>query len=240
MNATSKYGKTKVACIWALIPLFNFYNFATCPIEPVVEDGKGIKTTELLKTKKFWIFIILMVSAGASEVTMAQWASAFVESALHVSKTVGDLAGPCGFALFMGIARTLYGKFGEKIDLTVFMIISGLLCFASYLMTALAQIPVMGLIGCAICGFSVGIMWPGSISMTSKAIPSGGTAMFALLALAGDTGGTLGPTIVGTVSETYGNNLQSGILACIGFPVMLVLCVLLSVRFNRNKDLNSP
>ena len=161
---------------------------------------------------------------------MAQWASAFVESALKVSKTVGDLAGPCGFAVFMGLARVLYGKFGEKIDLTVFMMISGSLCFASYLLTALAKIPVMGLVGCMACGFSVGIMWPGSISITSKAIPTGGTAMFALLALAGDVGGTLGPAVVGSVSETANNDLQTGILAGIGFPAALILCVALARR----------
>ena len=219
-----------LACLWALIPLFNVYNFATCPIEPIVEEGRGMTTGQLLKMKKFWLFIILMICAGASEVTMAQWASAFVESALKVSKTVGDLAGPCGFAVFMGLARVLYGKFGEKIDLTVFMMISGSLCFASYLLTALAKIPVMGLVGCMACGFSVGIMWPGSISITSKAIPTGGTAMFALLALAGDVGGTLGPAVVGSVSETANNDLQTGILAGIGFPAALILCVALARR----------
>ena len=222
-----------LACLWALIPLFNVFNFAACPIEPIVEEGKGMKTVQLLKMKKFWVFIILMICAGASEVTMAQWASAYVESALHVSKTWGDLAGPCGFAIFMGLARVLYGKFGEKIDLSKFMIISGSLCFASYLLTALARVPVMGLIGCMACGFSVGIMWPGSISITSKAIPTGGTAMFAFLALAGDVGGTVGPAVVGSVSELSGNNLQSGVLAGIGFPLMLIVCVVLARRMNK-------
>ena len=222
-----------LACIWALIPLYNVYNFVTCPIEPIVEEGKGMTTGQLLKMKKFWIFIILMISAGASEVTMAQWASAFVESALHVSKTVGDLAGPCGFAIFMGLSRVLYGKFGDKIDLTVFMIISGSLCFVSYLLTALANIPFMGLIGCMACGFSVGIMWPGSISVTSKAIPAGGTAMFALLALAGDVGGTLGPAVVGNVSQIAGDDLRSGILAGVGFPLILIACVAAARRSNK-------
>lgn len=222
-----------IACLWALIPLYNVYNFATCPIEPIVEEGRGMTTGRLLKMKKFWLFIILMISAGASEVTMAQWASAFVESALHVSKTVGDLAGPCGFAVFMGLSRVLYGKFGEKIDLTVFMIISGALCFISYLLSAVAHIPAMGLIGCMICGFSVGIMWPGSISVTAKAIPTGGTAMFALLALAGDVGGTVGPAVVGNVSQIAGDDLQSGILAGIGFPVTLVICVISARRMNK-------
>ncbi|MBQ7499418.1 MAG: MFS transporter [Clostridia bacterium] len=222
-----------LACIWALIPLFNVYNFVTCPIESIVEEGKGLTTGQLLKMKKFWLFIILMICAGASEVTMAQWASAFVESALCVSKTLGDLAGPCGFAVFMGLSRMLYGKFGDKIDLTLFMIISGALCFVSYLLTAFAKIPVMGLVGCMACGFSVGIMWPGSISVTSRAIPTGGTAMFALLALAGDIGGTVGPALVGNVSQAAGNDLQAGILAGIGFPLTLILCVALARRSNK-------
>ena len=157
---------------------------------------------------------------------MAQWASAFAESALHVSKTVGDLAGPCGFALFMGISRTLYGKFGMKVDLSVFMIFSGILCLICYLLAGLSDIPALGLIGCAICGFSVGIMWPGSISISSKTIPSGGTAMFALLAFAGDLGGSVGPAIVGNVAQMMGDNLKAGVLAGIGFPIGLVLCVL--------------
>lgn len=224
-----------LACLWALIPLYNVFNFATCPIEPITEDGSGMTMTQLLRMKKFWIFIVLMISAGASEASMAQWASAFVESSLHVSKTVGDLAGPCGFAVFMGISRVLYGKTGEKIDLTVFMIISGTICFASYLLTAVAKIPVMGLIGCMACGFSVGIMWPGSISISSKALPSGGTAMFALLALAGDVGATVGPAIIGNVSQAAGDNLQGGMFAGIGFPLMLVICVLLARRFSLGK-----
>lgn len=219
-----------LALLWALIPLFNVINFAVCPIEPIVEEGKGLKTGQLLKDKKFFVFIILMICAGASEVTMAQWASAFVESALHVSKAWGDLAGPCGFAAFMGLARALYGKFGEKLDLTVFMIISGSLCFASYLLTALAGVPIMGLIGCMACGFSVGIMWPGSISITSGAIPGGGTAMFALLALSGDVGATVGPALVGGVSELFGNDLKTGVLFGIGFPLILIISVILVRR----------
>lgn len=222
-----------LACLWALIPLYNVYNYAICPIEPIVEEGKGMTMTGLLKTKRFWVFIILMIAAGASEIAMAQWASAFVESALHVSKTVGDLAGPCGFAVFMGLSRVLYGKFGEKIDLTFFMLISGAVCVVSYLLTAIAGIPVMGLVGCMACGFSVGIMWPGSISITSKAIPTGGTAMFALLALAGDVGGTLGPALVGNVSQLFDNNLQAGILAGVVFPLILIICVFLARRLNR-------
>lgn len=215
-----------LALMWAIIPLYNIYNFATCPIENLVDEGEGMTMGELLKNKLFWVFIVLMICAGSSEIAMAQWASAFAESALNMSKTVGDLAGPCGFAVFMGISRTLYGKYGEKVDLTVFMIFSGILCLICYLLAALAGVPIFGLIGCAVCGFSVGIMWPGSISISSKAMPKGGTAMFALLALAGDLGGSVGPAIIGNVSQKAGDNLQAGVLAGIGFPIVLVICVL--------------
>ena len=219
-----------LACLWGLIPLCNVYNFAVCPILPVVSAGQGMTAAQLIKTKRFRLFILLMICAGACELSMAQWASAFVESALGLPKTVGDLAGPCGFAVFMGLSRSLYGRFGDKIDLSLFMTASGALCFVSYLVTALAGIPALGLVGCMACGFSVGIMWPGSISLSSGSIPNGGTAMFALLALAGDVGGTLGPAVVGNVSEIFGGDLHTGILASIGFPLCLVICVLLIAR----------
>lgn len=215
-----------LSCIWALIPLANIYNFVTCPMGTLVEDGKGMTIRQLFRTGIFWLLLLLMVCAGSSELAMAQWASAFAESALHVSKTVGDLAGPCGFAILMGISRLLYGKFGDKIDLTVFMAVSGTLCVICYLLAGLAGVPLAGLIGCMLCGFSVGIMWPGSISISSSTLPAGGTAMFALLALAGDLGGSIGPAIVGAVSQMTGENLQLGILSGIGFPVILVIGVL--------------
>ena len=215
-----------LACIWALVPLYNVFNFRTCPIEPIVPEGESMTMGQLLRTKIFWVFIVLMICAGASELSMAQWASAFAESALHVSKTVGDLLGPCGFAVLMGLSRIWYGRYGEKVDLTVFMVLSGLLCVASYLLASLAHLPVLGLIGCVLCGFSVGIMWPGSISISSRKLPRGGTALFALLALAGDLGGAAGPAIVGNVSHVMGENIQAGLLSGICFPVVLVLCLL--------------
>ena len=216
-----------LSIIWALVPLYNIYNFATCPIEKLVDQSESMSVRSLFGNRLFWLLILLMICAGSSELSMAQWASAFAESALHVSKTVGDLAGPCGFAVLMGISRVLYAKFGEKLDLTVCMVVSGVMCLACYLIAALAGQPVFGLIGCALCGFSVGIMWPGSVSISAKVMPRGGTAMFALLALAGDLGGSVGPAIVGEVSEHFGNSLKSGILGGIAFPVILVICVLL-------------
>ncbi len=228
-----------LAVLWAVIPLYNIFNFVTCPIERLVAEGQSMTMAQLCGTRSFWVFIVLMVCAGSSELAMAQWASAFTESALHVSKAVGDLAGPCGFAVLMGISRLLYGKFGDKVDLTAFMVASGILCLGCYLLAGLATLPMMGLVGCAVCGFSVGIMWPGAISISSRILPAGGTAMFALLALAGDLGGALGPAMIGHVSQNAGNNLQAGVLASIGFPIVLVLCVLLvrkQYRASRGKE----
>jgi fucose permease len=227
-----------LALIWALIPLYNTFNFATCPIEPLVEDGKSMTIRQLLGNKVFWILAVLMVCAGASELAMAQWASAFTESALHVSKTIGDLAGPGCFALLMGISRAFYGKYGDKIPLKKFMIISGLLCLFCYLLAGLSASPMLGLIGCALCGFSVGIMWPGSISISSKAMPFGGTALFALLALSGDLGGSIGPSLVGMISQNAGNNLQAGVLSGLCFPVILVLCIIKLIADDKKKNLS--
>ena len=212
-----------LAVLLALIPAFNIYNFATCPIEYTVDEGKGMSIPSLLKTPVFWIAFILMVCSGASEISMSQWASAYAEAALGLSKTMGDLLGPCLFAVAMGISRLLYGKYGEKIELTKFMIGSGVLCMICYIMVSLFDNPVVGLIGCITCGFSVGIMWPGTFSISVKKFPAGGTAMFALLAMAGDLGGSIGPGIVGKVSEMAGDNIRSGLTVGLIFPGVLVI-----------------
>ena len=209
--------------IWAVLPLYNTFNFINCPIERLVEDGKSMGIGRLLKTPIFWLMIILMVCSGASEATMAQWASAFTESAIGVSKTVGDLAGPCLFAMFMGISRMLYGKFSEMLDLTKVMLICGIMCAVCYLLASLSALPILGLAGCAVCGLAVGIMWPGSISVSSQNCPNGGTAMFAFLALAGDLGGMVSPAMVGSISEMAGGNLKTGLLVATVFPIILVV-----------------
>ena len=219
-----------LACIWALIPLYNTFNFISCPIESLTEEGEGLSIRQLCHIPIFWIALVLMVCAGASEISMAQWASAYVESALGISKSIGDIIGPCLFAVMMGISRSFYGKYGEKLDLMKFMIGSGVLCLVCYLLSALAPLPFLNLVGCAACGFSVGIMWPGTISIASKKIPLGGTAMFALLAMAGDLGGSVGPGIVGFVTQTANDNLKVGMLAGCIFPTVLVLSVLLLNR----------
>ena len=215
-----------LACLWAIVPLYNIVNFATCLIEPIVQDSEGMSMSELLGNRTFWVFIILMVAAGASESTMAQWTSAFAEASLGVSKAVGDLAGPCGFAFCMGLGRLWYGKKGLKLDLSAYMVGAGVLCFVAYLPAALSPIPFFALAGCMISGLAVGIMWPGSISLTSARMPQGGTALFALLALAGDAGGTLGPSLVGFCTKSGNDDIQSGLLAASLFPVVLVVCLL--------------
>ena len=214
-----------MACLWAIVPLINAYNFSTCPIERLAEEGKGMTLKELLRKPAFWVFILLMVGAGASEASMAQWASAFVESALGFSKSIGDLIGPCMFAATMGFSRLLYGKFGHKINLPNFMLGSGVLCLICYLLTAISSQPIFGLLGCVLCGFSVGIMWPGSISISSARIPLGGTALFALLAMGGDMGASIGPSVIGIFTQNANDNMKAGMLAGIVFPILLIIAI---------------
>ena len=219
-----------LACVWALVPLYNIRNFATCPIERLTEAGKGMTIRELFRTPLFWLSCVLMVCAGASELSMAQWASAYTEAALGFSKAVGDLAGPCLFAVVMGISRVIYGKYGAKMDLVKFMIASGALCLCCYLLASLSASPAAGLAGCVLCGFSVGIMWPGTISIVSPRLPRGGTALFALLAMSGDLGGAFGPSLVGAVTQAAGDRMQSGMLAGSAFPLVTILALLLLSR----------
>jgi len=213
--------------IWALVPLYNTFNFISCPIERLIEDGKSMGVKRLLKAPLFWLMILLMVCAGASEATMTQWTSAFTESAIGISKTIGDIAGPCLFAMFMGITRMLYGKFSEKLDLNKVMLVCAIVCVICYLLASLSALPILGLAGCALCGLAVGIMWPGSICISSQKFPRGGTAMFAFLALAGDLGAAVSPTMVGSLAEIAGGNLKTGLLAATIFPIILVFGLLI-------------
>ncbi len=224
-----------LACLWAIVPLYNIYNFATCPIEHPVEDGKGMTIKGLFQVPLFWISLILMVCAGASELAMAQWASAYAESALGLSKTMGDLAGPCMFAVTMGISRVIFGKKGDRMDLMKFMIGSGFLCLLCYILASISDSPLLGLIGCIMCGFSVGIMWPGSISICSKRLPGGGTAMFAFLATAGDLGGAFGPALVGNITQSANNDLKKGMLAGCIFPLVLIISLLVLKGMRRKE-----
>ncbi len=215
-----------LALIWTIIPLFTGLLFLKTPIAPLIADGeKGMGFRELVKNKVFWLLVVMMVCSGASEQAMGQWASAFAEMGLGITKTVGDLVGPLTFAVLMGTARVFYGKFGDKMDMDKFMTGSTMLCICAYLLTALSSLPIFSILGCALCGFSVGIMWPGTFSKASNMLPRGGTAMFALLALAGDLGCSSGPTVVGFVSGAAGGNLKVGILAAIAFPIILLICL---------------
>lgn len=216
-----------LALIWAVIPALNAVYFCFVPINPITEEGAGLSAGQLFRDRRFLLLMLLMICAGASELAVSQWASAFAESALHVSKTVGDIAGPCAFAVLMGTARAVYGKNSEKIPLRKMMAGSAALCIVTYLMISLSPSPAVSLAGCALCGMSVGILWPGTFSLASKTIPEGGTAMFAYLALAGDLGCLAGPEVVSLLS---GNGLKTGILAAVIFPVIMLTGVLAAVK----------
>lgn len=224
-----------LAVLWAVIPVLNGFLFLKVPITSLVEkEEQQMSLKSLIGNKVFWVLMLLMFSAGACEQAVSQWASTFAEKGLNVTKAVGDLAGPMMFATLMGTSRVFYGKYGEKIRLERFMLYSGILCLSTYLVISLAPVPVIALIGCGICGLSVGILWPGSFSMAAKGIPNGGTALFALLALAGDLGCTGGPTFVGFVSSSFNDNLKAGILGGIVFPMILLLGIFL-YQFEKKK-----
>lgn len=226
-------GSWKVlAFLWAMIPLANTVMFARVPIAPLIEEGKrGMSLRELFGCRVFWVLVVMMVCSGASEQAVSQWASALAERDLGIPKAVGDLAGPMTFAVLMGTSRAFYGKYGDKINLEKFMKISTCLCVAAFLVIAKAPIPALGLVGCGLCGLSVGIMWPGTFSVASAALRRGGTALFAMLALAGDLGCSGGPTVVGLVSGLAGDDLRLGILAAVVFPAVLLGCLIGSRRF---------
>ncbi|MGN1419028.1 MAG: MFS transporter [Acutalibacteraceae bacterium] len=212
-----------LSALWAIIPLINGIYLTLVPFPQMLDEYKGIGVKALFKNKMFLVCAVIMFCAGASELAMSQWASAFAESGLHVSKTVGDLLGPCSFAVLMGTARVLYAKFSTKISLRSFMTASGILCIASYLLASLSPFPILSLIGCALCGFSVGVMWPGTFSLGTQKIEGGGTAMFALLALFGDLGCSMGPSAVGLVTSLAGDDLSKGLLFAVIFPAVLLL-----------------
>lgn len=217
--------------IWAAIPIFNMFYFMKVPIAKLVEDGetgKGVR--QLFRMKTFWFMVLLMACAGASEHTVSQWASAFAESGLGVSKMVGDLAGPLMFAVLMGCSRVFYVKYSEKINLEKFMFFSAVLCFISFLLASLSASPIIALLGCGLSGLAVGILWPGTLSLSTKSIKNGGTSMFAFLALAGDVGCSVGPTFVGFISGAFENNLKIGILFAVIFPLLLMLLLFLNKK----------
>lgn len=222
-----------LAVLWAVIPILNALIFTRVPIAPVLPEGEeGMTIVTLFQNRTFWLLFVMMICAGASEQSVSQWTSLFAEKGLGISKTAGDLAGPMAFAFLMGASRAFYGNYGEKINLDRFMAVSSVLCILSYLCLVFMPVPVLSLAGCALCGLSVGILWPGTFSRASKALPAGGTALFALLALGGDIGCSGGPTLVGMVSGMCKGNLKAGILAALIFPVLL----LTGAKFETKKD----
>ena len=216
-----------LALCWALLPVTVGILFLFAPVNHLIQEGEqGMRWQELGKNRLFWVMILMMLCAGASELSVSQWASAFTEKSLGISKAAGDLAGPMAFAVLMGLGRVLHGSKGKNWDLRKFILISALLCIVSYIMISLIPVPAVNLLGCAVCGFAIAILWPGTLSIAAKALPRGGTAMFALLALAGDLGCSTGPTLVGFVSGHFGDNLKLGILAAMIFPAILLACIL--------------
>lgn len=212
-----------LAIAFAIVSLANVVYFLRVPMYEIVSAEEKMPLSALLKEKVFWLLMVLMVCAGASEQAMSQWSSAFAESALQVSKTAGDLAGSCAFAALMGAARAIYGRYSEKIALKGMMMGSACLCILCYMTAVLSKSPVLALAGCALCGFSVGIFWPGTFSMAAIHLPSGGTALYALLALAGDIGCSAGPTLVGMTAGLNDGNLKAGLILAVVFPAVILM-----------------
>lgn len=212
-----------ISCLWAIIPLFNIFYFSMVPINTLTEEGEGLSIVDLIKTRIFWILALLMVCSGASELAMSQWASALAETGLHVSKMAGDLAGPCFFAFLMGTGRVLHAHIGERYSLPRYLGVCAVICLISYLVVTLSPLPILSLLACGICGLSVAAMWPGTYSLGARICPKGGTALFSLLAFAGDIGCSSGPTLVGYVSTALQDDLKLGLLSAIIFPLLMLI-----------------
>lgn len=217
--------------LWALIPAYNTFKFAKVPLMPTVSQEEKIPLGALCRSKVFLTAMVLMLCAGASELAMSQWSSLFAEEALGVPKVIGDLLGPCFFAVLMGIGRTIYGVWGEKLNLHLALVSTAILCVFCYLGASLFSIPLLSLFCCALCGFSISLMWPGVLSSTSAAYPKGGTAMFGVLAVCGDIGCSVGPALTGMVSEY--SSLRTGMLTAAIFPLIMILCLFLQRKFKK-------
>ena len=228
-----------IAIIWALIPFANAIYFLIVPINKIVDNNERTPLFKLFKKKSFLVFILIMFCSGASEIAMSQWASAFAESSLGVSKVMGDILGPCIFASMMALSRVLYSKLADRINLAKYLLACGFLTVACFLTAALSPVKIMALLACGFCGFTVGIMWPGTVSLTAKTYPMGGAAMFGVMALAGDIGCTSGPTLVGFVASAFGGELRMGLLISSIFPILLVVgTILLMKRVKKHPEIN--
>lgn len=215
-----------LCALWAVIPAANLILCGVCPMYQLDAEGETLPFRHIFKMKYFWMFVLLMLCAGAAEHAMVQWSSFFAEESLHITKAVGDLLGPCMFAILMGISRAVYGTFGDRLPLQKLLVITGFGCVASYLLAVFSPIPILSLVGCGICGLTVGLMWPGSFNLCAKYCPKGGTAMFALLAVAGDLGCSAGPSVVSSAAALFDGQIKAGLLAATVFPMLLVMGVL--------------
>ena len=226
-----------VSVIWAIVPAVALFMFCFVPINTLVEKSEESSFKELLTSKIFWVLFIMMLCAGASEIAITQWASAFAEAGLGVEKWVGDLIGPCLFAITMGSARVFYAKMADKINLENGILISSCICVVSYLMIVFSPIPIISLIGCAICGIGCGMLWPGSYSIAMKRMPKGGVPLFGLLAFAGDLGCLSGPCVAGFVSDAFGGELKAGFLFSMIFPITLAIMVTVLKKFFKKDEI---
>ncbi len=222
-----------LAILWGIIPLLNSIYCIFIPINSLTEKGKALSARKLFSNKAFLLFLFIMVCAGATELTVAQWASALYEKTLNIPKTVGDLLGPCTFALFMGIVRAGYAKVSNKIKIENALLLSGIIGVIGYLLIALSPIPALSLLGCSLCGIASALLWPGTLSLSAKTVMGGGTAMFAFLALGGDLGCSLGPGMAGWISDMFGENLKIGILSGIIFPIGIIVGALVSKKMQK-------
>lgn len=212
-----------IAVFWAIFPFLNLIYCIFIPINDATCAKEKMSIRAMVSDKKFWGFALVMMCGGASEIGISQWASAFAESSLGISKTAGDILGPCAFAVMMALSRITYSRLADRIDLSKCIIVCGIFAVICYLVAALSPVPIIALIACGLCGFVVGILWPGTLSLSAAAYPAGGAALFAVMALSGDVGCTLGPSVVGFVASLFGGELKTGLLAGAFFPCLLVV-----------------
>ena len=225
-----------LSLIWAIIPLIDLILFCFVPINTLVEESEESSFKDLVKQKLFWVFLVMMLCAGATELSMSQWASAFAEAGLGVEKWIGDLLGPCLFAVCMGTARVFYAANSNKIGLKKGIFISAGICIVSYLIAIFSPIPIISLLGCALCGVGSGMLWPGTYSIATNRMPKGGVPMFGLLALAGDLGCLTGPYLTGMMSTAFGGNLKAGFLFSLIFPITLMVMVFILMKYFKKPE----
>lgn len=233
-----------VPALWAVIPLLNSIKFLRVPLTKTLSKEERTPLKELFFSKQFITSIIIMICAGASELAMSQWSSYFAETGLKVSKVMGDLLGPCLFAILMGLGRTIFGFNGERVNIKIILSLCAGLCIICYIGTSLINSPIISLLLCALTGLGVSVMWPGTFSLTAKIFPKGGGSMFGVLAFAGDTGCTLGPwfvsfmTIAARTGATDGEALKVGLGFGAIFPIIMIVSLLLLNRPNKDIDKN--